>query len=239
MSDAQHRKANTRLILFDMDGTLVMVSKCYREGVVQALQTVYGVEPAESEKGQHSGNSQRNILRFHLQRRGVRPEVAEAGLDEAMSIWNRVTIEGLDRDLSWAVLPGIPDLLCALEARGERMALVTGTLGPMARTVLERAGLARFFPVQACGDEVEDRLQLLQLGIKRAAIAYDMAMSDFAPIVAIGDGTRDIEAARAVGARVVSVATGFHDLDTLRALKPDAAFADFQDWQQALDAILA
>jgi phosphoglycolate phosphatase-like HAD superfamily hydrolase len=103
--------------------------------------------------------------------------------------------------------------------------------------VLERTGLHRYFPVYACGDEGGERVDLLHLAIRRAANVYGFE-PDRNRLVVVGDAVRDIQAGKALGARVVAVATGAHPLDALLQHAPDVALLNFGDLKAALDAIL-
>jgi phosphoglycolate phosphatase-like HAD superfamily hydrolase len=58
-------------------------------------------------------------------------------------------------------------------------------------------------------------------------------------LVVVGDAVRDIQAGKAVGARVVAVATGAHAPDVLAQHDPDVVLSNLEDVQAALDAIVS
>jgi len=207
-----------KLILFDMDGTLINVGYAHRKAVRMTVKTVYGRELGDGlDPHQHQGETQPNIMRAIGHLLGVPPETVEARLPEAMRMQAEATVAALENDLRKAILPGVEPLLEALRDMGHLLGLVTGTISPITSVILQRTGLLRFFPLCACGDEGEERLDLLHL------------------VMAL----RDIETGMALGARVVAVATGAHRLADLAQYGPHAVLASLEDLDAALDAILA
>jgi len=222
-----------------MDRTLVGVSNQCIEAYHIALRTIYGIE-GEPDLQKHSGHTQPNIIRMICRDRGLPPDVIEARLAEAARVLSDTSIALLDDDLRSAALPGAVDLLDTLKQSGHALALVTGTVSTTARVVLERTGLQRYFPVCAFGDEGNERVDLLHLAVSRAVRTYGLESDhdDQSRLVVIGDAPRDIQAGKALGARVVSVATGCHTPDMLARHNPNVILPNLKDRQAALDAIL-
>jgi phosphoglycolate phosphatase len=232
------RNRDPLLVLFDMDGTLINIGYAHREAVRFAVRTVYGLEvDRDLDPGIHQGNTQPNIMRAIGSLMGLSPQVIEAHLDEAMKVQSQTTIAILDDDLRREVLPGVVPLLETLQEADHALGLVTGTVGPTTGVILERTGLQRYFPLLACGDEGSERVDLLHLAISLAARTYgwEPGRSD---LVVVGDAVRDIEAGKAVGARVVAVATGAHPSNVLARHDPDVVLPNLEDVQAALDAIV-
>ena len=232
------RKPRPKLILFDMDSTLVKVSCWHWEALVRTLLSVYGLDPTEHYMlGSHAGDTQTNLVRSVCRQAGLDEERIEAGLPEVAVTLAATTVQVLPADLRAQALPGAVPLLETLQRDGQALGLVTGTLSSIAQTILERADLLRFFPVRACGDERREREELVRLAIERARQFYrfDVEARD---VVVLGDAPLDIQAGRAVGARVIAVATGAHSEETLASLRPDAVLPSLKDWNRALQTIL-
>ena len=229
--DEQHR-----LIIFDMDRTLIDISHVYVKAYRVAVREVYGIE-GEPDFQRAPGHTQSNIIRMICRDRGVSDESIEAGLAQALAVLSSTTISLLDDDLRSGILPGAEQLLQALTCRGHALILVTGTVREITTVVLSRTGLDRFFPVCVCGDEADRRVELVQLAVRRARVLFGL---DAAPgnLVVVGDAPRDIEAGKAVGARAVGVATGHHNADVLAACEADVVLPDFRDAQTAVAAVL-
>jgi phosphoglycolate phosphatase-like HAD superfamily hydrolase len=134
------------------------------------------------------------------------------------------------------VLPGVHDLLDALDAAGAIQSLLTGNLRPTAELKLRAAGLAeRFdFEIGAFGSDHRNRDELVP--IARAKTTTRFGRPD--TVVVIGDTPRDIACGKAGAARTIAVATGAWNADALREHGPDAVLRDLADTQAALRAIL-
>jgi phosphoglycolate phosphatase len=228
--------SRTRLILFDMDYTLVSVGRQHHEGYRVALGEVYGID-GRPDSQLHQGNTQPNIIRSICQDHGLSRDVIEAGLAQSLRRLSDITISLLDQDLRSAVLPGVVGLLDTLEASGQLLGVVTGRAEAAARVILERSALLRYFSVGAYGDEGDQREDIVRLAIKRATKLHNFKR-EHCCLVVVGDAPRDLHAARALSARTVAVASGHHTMAELAQCRPDAILSDFQDQQVALDAIL-
>jgi phosphoglycolate phosphatase len=230
--------ANRRLVLFDMDGTLVSVSRWHWEAFVRTLLSVYGFDPTEYyQTGVHAGDTQVNLIRAICRRAGLNEAMIESRLPEAVSTLGATAVEVLPADLRTHVLPGVISLLEALSEGGHILGLVTGALCLTTEAILERTDLRRFFAVRACGDEGNQRLELVLLAIERAREKGCLGR-DGTDVVVVGDAPLDIQTGQAVGARVVAVATGSHTEEALAACHPDAVLPSLKDWSRALLAIL-
>jgi phosphoglycolate phosphatase-like HAD superfamily hydrolase len=232
--------ANThrKLVLFDMDGTLVNVSRWHWTVFVRTMLAVYGFDPTEYyERGVHAGDTQANMIRAVCQRAGLEETLIEKRLPEAVATLAAMAVEVLPADLRAHVLPGVVPLLDALQGGGQALGLVTGALCRTTEAILERTDLWRFFPVRACGDEATERRELVQLAIERARQTYGLGKDEI-DVVVLGDAPLDIQAGQAVGAKVVAVATGSHTEQMLADCRPQAVLASLEDWPKALQAIL-
>jgi beta-phosphoglucomutase-like phosphatase (HAD superfamily) len=225
-----------RLIISDMDRTLVDFTSHYVGAYRIAVREAYGIE-AQPEPRRHSGYTQAAVLRMLCEEQGLDAKATEAGLDKALQVLSTTVISQLADDLRDGLLPGVEEVLGELQRRGHALVLVTGTVSAIAQAILSRTGLERFFPVRACGDEAIARPELLRLAMRRAYEAYGVNTNS-GNVVVIGDAITDIKAAKAVGVRVVSVATGHRTARELAEHGADAVLADLGDREAALKAIL-
>jgi len=229
-----------RLVLFDIDGTLLSAGRAARDSVLAALEAVYGwrADADAPRRGRYdfSGKTDPQIVR-ELVRDVVGEERCEAGLEEALA---RYLDELRGRLTPEAVVPkpGIPELLGAL-AREPRvtLGLLTGNLEAGARLKLEPPGFNDYFPFGAFGSDSADRYQLPPVAVERA---WRHCGRDFRgkSIVIIGDSVHDVACGRRLGVRSVAVATGPTPFDGLAAENPDALLGDFSDLDASLGAIL-
>lgn len=120
-----------------------------------------------------------------------------------------------------ALHDGVVELLEYLHQREFPMGLLTGNLEPTARRKLEVFGLNRFFPVGGFGSDCADRNRLARVALERACRHFSHRFEP-ARCWIVGDTPRDLDAARALGARSFAVATGRYPLPVLEEFLPDA-----------------
>jgi len=229
-----------RLVLFDIDGTLLSAGRAARDSVLAALARVYGwhADPDAPKRGKYdfSGKTDPQIVR-ELVVEAVGPERCEANLEQALASY----LEELRLRLSPESVvpkPGIPELLrsLAVDAR-VTLALLTGNLEAGARLKLEPPGFNAFFPFGAFGSDSADRYELPALAVERARRWSGRQFLGKA-VVIIGDSVHDVACGRALGVRTVAVATGPTPAERLAAERPDALLPDFSDLEAAMEAIL-
>lgn len=224
-----------RLVLFDVDGTLLSAGRAARESILAALAEVLGWE-GSSDGNDFSGKTDPQILRELVMESVGRPRF-EAALD---SILDRY-VEELSRRLrpeAVVIKPGVPALLDRLADEPRvTLGLLTGNIERGARLKLEPAGLNRYFPFGAFGDDSADRYCLPSIAVARAREETGRDF-DGPSVVIIGDSVHDVACGRSFGARAIAVATGPTPAEKLEAERPDALFADFSDVEAAREAIL-
>jgi phosphoglycolate phosphatase len=208
----------------------------HRAGFEHGLRTVFGVT-ATLDGLLLGGRSDLAIAAESLARAGVAVSVDDPRLVRALEVMGRYfTVRLGDEDRSARVLPGVPEVLRKLGARGVAVALATGSARVVAQAKLAGAGLGDFFAAGAYGDEAADRAVLLQRALGRASDVHGRRFLA-ANAVVVGDTPADIAAARAVGARVVAVATGRYRVEELDEHGPDATFADLTNADAVVRAI--
>jgi len=225
----------SRLLLFDVDGTLVRGGPG-REALKTAMHAVFGTA-GPIDDHEFSGKTDPQIARELL----VDVGLDDAEIDTALpSLWERY-LEGLAEELRHRpveVLPGVPRLLEALEAAEDAaLGLVTGNIARGARLKLASAQLDPWFPVGAYGSDAEERDRLPAVAVERARRRWGVG---FAPgeVVVIGDTPRDVRCGRAGGHRTVAVATGRISRAALEEEAPDRIFEDLSATEEVVETLL-
>ena len=216
-----------RLVLFDVDGTLVISRGAGRRAMTRALVETFGTAGPIADYD-FRGMTDLRIVADLMAAAGVPPDRVRAGLAHCFSAY-ALALEEAVAGGGVEVLPGIHDLVRDLSARDDvLLGLLTGNIEEGARVKLTPTGLWPYFRVGAYGSDDADRNCLPAIA---AARAERLIGRPFEPgrIVVIGDTPLDVACARACGAVAVAVATGFHPMDDLLACAPDLAFADFSD----------
>ncbi|HEY7368396.1 MAG TPA: HAD family hydrolase [Thermoanaerobaculia bacterium] len=227
-----------RLVLFDIDGTLLSAGRAARESVLAALERIFGWKGQGAADGyDFSGKTDPQILR-ELVGATVGEEHLARELPRALDLY----LEELERRLDPSavkVKPGIPPLVDRLASDSRvTLGLLTGNIERGARLKLEPPGLNRYFPFGAFGSDSADRYSLPAVAIERARQSTGRAFAGKS-VVIVGDSVHDVACGRSLGARAVAVATGWTSRERLLAEKPDAFFADFSDVDSAFEAILS
>lgn len=223
-----------KLLLFDVDGTLILTGGAGIRAMNIAFAELFGVEGGLADV-EVAGRIDTAILRAALAKHGIAydsfPEIVERFRDA----YCRHLAHTLPEAETGRVLPGVVDLLTALRLRPNvRLSLATGNFRRGAELKLSYYGLWRFFDDGAFGEDSEERAMLIAAA-KRHLL--DEGAGEKSAVYVIGDTVHDIEAARANGAIAVAVASGFTGEEALRAAKPDFLFPDFSDWRGALAAL--
>ncbi|MEI7768483.1 MAG: haloacid dehalogenase-like hydrolase [Chloroflexales bacterium] len=225
-----------RLILWDVDGTLLTTDGIAAEAMRAAMRQVVGPS-APMERTAYAGKTDWMIIRDSF------PSLGGDGVAERLHEFIAAYSAGLELQRAALaarsrVFPGVAVLLEALRATA-RQAPLTGNIAAAARIKLECTGLLRLLDMQAgaYGDDHYDRAALVPIAAGRAAGRYGRAFTG-PQIVIVGDTPNDIACGKANGARTVAVATGPYALAELAAYAPDAALPDLDDTDAALAAIL-
>ncbi len=194
----------TRLVLFDVDLTLIASNGVGSAALTTAFLEVLGVELDRS-TFDFQGRTDRSIQRELARRAGVLPAYEERR-DRLVESYLGHLVGEVERRPP-RLLPGVFEAVLRLEAEGLAVGLVTGNVERGARIKLAPTGLDPHFPAGGFGDRHEERADVV-----REAIAACSARSgdtfDPADVVVVGDTERDLWAGRDAGTRTVGVATG-------------------------------
>jgi phosphoglycolate phosphatase len=225
----------TRLILFDIDGTLVLTAGAGRRALSRAFEELFAV-----------GNALDGLPIAGRTDRWIVANVAaahslpcDAHMVERVraSYLSYLPIEIAEPSSHKGVMPGVRPLLEVLSKRDDAyVALLTGNFEGGARVKLEYFDLWRYFRCGAFGDHIPERNGLLSRALARVRACGGPAV-DPADVVIVGDTPLDVAVAVAGRTRSVAVATGGHDMKTLRASGADVVLDDLSDTAAVLDAM--
>jgi phosphoglycolate phosphatase-like HAD superfamily hydrolase len=235
---AGRRPYSTRLVLFDIDGTLLWSDGAGRRAIHRALIEVFGETGPEDHR--FDGKTDPQIVRELMRVVGHEDDVIDNRMEELFTRYVTCLREELQDPAHHAVaLPGVMTLLDVLEQRNDvALGLLTGNLLDGARAKLEAVGIdPDRFLVGAYGTDHELRPELPAIAQRRARdqLGIDVAGSD---IVIIGDTPADVECGRTVGARAIGVATGRYTVEMLASHGAVAVFKDLTNTAAVVHAIL-
>lgn len=221
------------VFLFDIDGTLIDSAGAGGRAMTAAFAEVFGVErpfKALDLVGRTDAGILREVCLSHLDR--------EATSSETERFYGTY-LKQLEADLrvgtDFRVLPGCDEVMATLEARGDVLiGLGTGNVEAGARLKLAATPFLPYLRFGGYGDDAAERSLLLQRGVERARAIDVRASREPRDTWVIGDSLRDVEAAHAIGATAVALASGWQDEATLATASPDHLFADMHAFHDAL-----
>lgn len=233
-----------KLILFDIDGTLIVSGGSGARAMTRAFEETWGLSDALRHVDV-AGRTDNIILEDALRATGI----VAAG--EPLERFKRIYCEFLREELRSGngasasaahgasnstgngrpkcVLPGIQPLLDALSARPDvSLALLTGNFPESAEIKLRHFDLWRYFEWGVYGNEATDRHDLLPIALQRH-IDRGAPSIDPADVIIVGDTPHDISCAHRGGAKAIAVATGNFTFDALSGCRPDVLVQDLSD----------
>lgn len=228
-----------RLVLWDVDGTLVDAGPVARQAFELAVSDVLGGDPGDHGVSM-SGKTDPEIALEVLAAVGV-PRARAATLLPAVlaALERRLAAEAERIRREGRAHPGAAEVLERLHAHGDVMqSVLTGNLEGNARAKLSAFGLERYLDLEvgAYGSDHHDRDELVPIALARLERRYG-ARLEAADVWVVGDTPRDLACARAGGARCLLVATGRYPLEALAGLGADVLLPGLDD-ADAVRAVL-
>lgn len=217
-----------KLVLFDIDGTLVLTGGAGLRAMNRALEEVFG-----SSDGLDgipiAGRTDWAILADAVRRFG---RTLDGGMLSNLqdryitNLSEEIRHSGTGRK---AVMPGIREILDEIDRRADvRSGLLTGNFEEGARIKLGYFDLWRYFRFGAFGGDAADRNALVPFAVERARACGLPEIAD-SDVIVVGDTPHDVTCAHAAGATAVAVATGSSSVEELRATGAEHVFEDLGD----------
>lgn len=225
------------LLLFDVDGTLLLSGRAGWRAMTRAFEATFGVRDGFA-GAQFAGRTDAFLVSQALAAAGL-PDTPEAH-DRFRERYIALLAEEIAHPGTGhkGLMPGVSELLTALEdLPGLYPALLTGNYREAAAIKLGYFDLWDYFEWGVFADDAADRNHLVPIARDRA-LTYDVPDAARARTIVIGDTPHDIACAHVAGARVVAVATGGYSVDELAAAGADAVLADLADTEAALALLI-
>jgi phosphoglycolate phosphatase-like HAD superfamily hydrolase len=218
-----------KLILFDIDGTLIHTGGAGVRALDRSFRDLFGREKA-FEGIVMAGKTDMQIMKEGLERNGFPP--LKENIDKMISGYLGFLKEEIDNPQR-EIKPGIKEMLDLLGREGAVTGLLTGNLQEGAKIKLEPFGLLEYFIEGAYGSDHEDRDRLLPIAIEKVAKkGYEFSPED---CVVVGDTPRDVRCAKVHGANCIAVATGPYTRDDLLDTDADIVLDSLADSGMYMD----
>jgi phosphoglycolate phosphatase len=232
-------RVTRKLVLFDIDGTLLLSGGAGKRAILGALADEAGIAPAEGDHVRFDGKTDPQIVHELFEAAGAGP----AEPDRVTRVLDRYLFH-LEADLAVnahraEVMPGVRELLVSLGGEDAVvLGLLTGNVARGATIKLRAVDLdPDQFKVGAYGSDHAVRAELPPIAAARAAEWFGRTpWGD--EVVIIGDTPADVTCGRGVGARAIGVATGHYRTDDLAGAGAAHVFEDLRDLERVRAAIL-
>jgi phosphoglycolate phosphatase len=211
-------------LLFDIDGTLVRTGGAGKAAMEAALRNAFGITDIRDEVP-YSGRTDPAIGGDLLRVHGL-----EVTHENYLKLSNAylASLPGCMSRIAGEVCPGIPKLLNTLREKNRTLGLLTGNVQAGAKHKLTHFGLWEYFAFGGFGDEHHDRDDVARSALRAAAERQANATE----VWVIGDTPLDVKCARAIGAKAIAVATGWHPIQELHATGAELVLHDLSDFAQ-------
>ena len=225
-----------RLVLFDLDGTLLWTDGAGRRAIHRALVEVLG-SAGPIDGFRFDGRTDGEIVARLAEGAGL--DASERVVDTVLARYVTLLEDELAKPTQrTTIYPGVSDLLAALEQRTDCvLGLLTGNVRPGARLKLASGGLdiARF-RIGAFGSDSAHRPDLPAVAQRRAREVLGLELGG-RDVVIVGDTPADVTCGQGIGARAIGVATGSFAVDALMAAGADAAFETLEETDEVVEAV--
>lgn len=229
----------SRLVLFDVDGTLLDAGGSGRWAMTKAFERVFGLPDAEpfTRQVRFDGMTDPAILRAIAGHAAVSESDLERGRGRLEIEFLSLLERRLEETPGRRALPGVVDLLDRLAGvNGACVGLATGNIEKGARLKLASVGLSDYFEMGGFGDDAPDRAGIGRVARERFEKRLDRSI-DSEEVLLVGDSPEDIRAARANGFRVLAVGTGWVEHSALHEAEPDLFVEDLADYGSLMQFI--
>jgi phosphoglycolate phosphatase len=224
-----------KLIIFDLDQTLVDFLSVHEEATRRLFKRFFDVEARLTEID-FAGKSLIENFRELARLKDIPDEMFRERSNQLLESYETAFRESMPRDAAKHILPGVAGLLSELSKTDHIVTLYTGDSQGIVDEVFRVTGLGAYFTFCFYGTEVENRSDMVRLAMDKAEESTGREFRG-KNVVVIGDSVRDVECGKLFGSLTIAVATGFHTKTELLQAGPDYLFDNLKDYREVLKAI--
>ncbi|HWI18798.1 MAG TPA: HAD family hydrolase [Vicinamibacterales bacterium] len=228
---------NPALILFDIDGTLLLSGRAGLRAMTRAFEKTFGVKDAFA--GESFGGRTDSFLVSNALRSAGLPDTPDHH-ERFRENYIPILAEEIQHPGTGhkGLMPGAVELLDTLDDHHHlHLALLTGNYREAAEIKLQHFEIWDYFEWGAFSDDSADRNALVPIACRRAE-TYDIPPEAIERVIVIGDTPHDIECAKVAGAKSIAVATGGFTMDQLKTAGADEVLRDLSDTKAVLKLLV-
>ncbi len=217
-----------KLILFDIDGTLIRGGGAGRKAIEAAFVEVFGVADVSAKMAgiELNGRTDPVIVRAMAHNCGIPEETLADSFEAVFETYLRHLKVNVSEAFPAQLCPGLPGLLEAIEERkGMTLGLLTGNIEAGARIKLEPFDLNRYFAAGGFGSDAEDRPEIARIARRKFEVIAGRSIPP-EDVLVIGDTVHDVHCGAVNGFRTLAVTTGGVSASELATSNPDLLLED-------------
>lgn len=225
-----------KLVLFDIDGTLISTEGISRNALIDALRKTYGTE-GNAATHSFAGKMDGVIIHEILHECGLHKDDIQQKFEEVKDAYINIFKSRAKKE-HVKVLEGVHELVAELHDNPDvLLGLLTGNFEASGRHKLTLPGLNQFFPFGAFAEDGHVRNDLPEVAVERA---YELTQINFKDkdVVIIGDTVHDVRCAKVLNSKCIAVATGHYAFEKLEELKPEHTLENLSETSKVIDLIL-
>jgi phosphoglycolate phosphatase-like HAD superfamily hydrolase len=219
-----------KLVLFDLDGTLVKTEGAGKKALNRAVKELYGKDDVCSGLSLSGSTDKDNFSRAYAAATGKKAKAKDVALITGRYLaCLPEEVENSVRAKHYAAINGVEKFIFALKKTGSVIvALGTGNIKEGACIKLAPSGLAAHFECGGFGCDGFERIDMLRAAVKRASKLCGEAIPP-SHVYVIGDTAKDVAAGKLGGYHTAAVSCGFGSQDELMHSAPELLAEDFSD----------
>ena len=224
-----------KLILFDVDYTLVRGSKLHKKALVQGIKEIFGIE-ADIDRVNLPGMTDWQIILDLLRLYKIpESELTTSNIKKCMAKAVEYYVNNKDEE-NTTLLEGVRETLELLSRINNIiLGLLTGNIEEIAYGKLESVGIAEYFKVGGFGSDHIIRSKLVDIALQRAGKKFGFVRNN--NVFIVGDTPKDVRAAKEAGVYCIAVATGKFGIDELKNTGADLVLKNLTSINNFLDFV--
>ncbi len=217
----------TKLIIFDLDETIIELFKFHNKATNITLKKVFGIDAWLNEID-FVGNTIKKNLTTLAKLKKINKNKIKTKIPKAIKLYDRIFISIAPKNSKKFLLPGAYKLIKELSKNKNNFLIVlTGDSERIAQNILKKIGLLKNFHFLITGEHKTNRIKLMKKAVNKAR--KETKQKRFKKIIVIGDSIHDIGAGKAVGALTIAVLTGYHSKKQLKKEKANYIFKNLKN----------
>lgn len=224
-----------KILLFDIDGTLITAGKAASRAFNTAFRSLFGIDRASAGVNKYGATDP--VIIHQTAKNTLNRALSRSEYEALCDAYISELTQELTRETEYRVLPGVAKLCQTLSVIPDlALGLETGNLKTSGMLKLKRGGLAGYFKFGGFGSDCPDRSEIVGIAINRAKKKYLVDHVSKKDIFVIGDAPQDIQAGKKQGVVTIGVSTGLKGT-ALGTENPDHLLKDLSDTGKFLELI--